>query len=327
MMRSLIDEILRRVDHGERVAICAIVRTRGSTPQARGATMLVLGDGRTLGTLGGGCVEAEVRSRAMQLMQDRASRLMSFKLDHDHTLDDGLVCGGTMDVAVQVIESAEDARSWREAGEQLAAKRVATVTMRVSDEQGSVLEFAHALAPTPTVIIAGAGHVGRALGEIAQRADFDLVVIDDRPDYASPDRFPAGTTCVVGEVEQELSRWAIDENSYVVIVTRGHRRDGRALAAVIASRAKYIGLIGSRRKIITILRDLLAAGVPREQLLRVRAPIGLDIGAITPGEIAVSIAAELIAVRRGLGDAPAVTPMRISPKLLDEESPHPRQEE
>src|SRR5262245_14012666 len=112
-MQILIDEILRRADHNEPVAVCAVVRTRGSTPQRKGAMMLVLGDGRTLGTLGGGCVEAEVRARTMQLMQGRESRLLTFKLDHDYGWDDGLVCGGTMDVAIQVIISHDQSDAWR----------------------------------------------------------------------------------------------------------------------------------------------------------------------------------------------------------------------
>jgi xanthine dehydrogenase accessory factor len=145
--------------------------------------------------------------------------------------------------------------------------------------------------------------------------DFDVTVIDDRPDYASADRFPAGVTCRVGEIDHELAQAKIGPSTYAVIVTRGHRNDGRALAAVIHSRAKYIGLIGSKRKVLAIFEDLLSRGVSREVLAKVHAPIGLDVGAVTPGEIAVSIAAELIAVRRGAA-LPAGA-MRVTASLLD----------
>jgi xanthine dehydrogenase accessory factor len=164
------------------------------------------------------------------------------------------------------------------------------------------------------LIIAGAGHVGRALGKIAGDVGFQLTVIDDRADYACGQWFP-GAKCVVGEIDLELSRCEIDARTYIVIVTRGHKNDGRALAAVVRSPAAYIGLIGSKRKVHTILTDLHAHGVSIEQLARVHAPIGLEISAVTPAEIAVSIAAELIAIRRGRGDVPA-TPMKATEAQL-----------
>jgi xanthine dehydrogenase accessory factor len=157
--------------------------------------------------------------------------------------------------------------------------------------------------------------VGCALARIAHELKFRVVVIDDRPDLASEQRFP-GATRIVGEIETELARFPADGETYVVIVTRGHRHDGRALAAAVGLKARYVGLIGSKRKIVTILEDLQRQGVPREQLERVHAPIGLDIGATTPAEIAVSIAAELIAVRRGVSSPPA-QPMRLTEVQLN----------
>jgi xanthine dehydrogenase accessory factor len=139
--------------------------------------------------------------------------------------------------------------------------------------------------------------------------DFRVTVIDDRPEFASADRFPKAT-CIVGEIETELSRQPIDASTYIVIVTRGHRNDGQALRAVINSNAKYIGLIGSKAKVKTIFDDLVAQGVSAEKLLRVHAPIGLNIGSVSVPEIAVSIAAELVAVRRGR-DNTAAKPMKL----------------
>jgi xanthine dehydrogenase accessory factor len=145
----------------------------------------------------------------------------------------------------------------------------------------------------------------------------EVSVIDDRSDCASAERFPSAANRVVGDIETELSRWPIDARTYVVIVTRGHRHDGRALAAVINSNARYIGLIGSKRKVVTIFQDLLSQGVALERLEKVHAPIGLEIGAMTVPEIATSIAAELIAVRRGRGGEPA-GPLKFDPARLRE---------
>jgi xanthine dehydrogenase accessory factor len=312
---ELIDQILLRSGRGEPVALCAIVRTGGSTPQAKGAAMLVLEDGQTLGTLGGGCVEAEVRKRALELIQSRQSRLLTFRLDHDYGWDDGLICGGVMDVAVQVIDSPASAGQFEVVKEEHAAGRGAVLEMTVTDEKGAAKKFAVPLARAETLIIAGGGHVGMALGQLAAKLDFHLTVIDDRSDYASPARF-ADANCIVGDIETELRRLTINEQTYVVIVTRGHNHDGKALAAAIGRGAKYIGLIGSRRKVHTIFRDLHERGVSREELAKVHAPIGLEIGALTPAEIAVSIMAELVAVRRGKGNA-VVLPMKVGEAQLD----------
>jgi xanthine dehydrogenase accessory factor len=277
--------------------------------------MVVLRDGRTLGTIGGGCVEAEVRTRALEHLSSRTPKLLTFKLDHDLGYDDGLVCGGTMDVTIEIVDSPPQAEPLRRAREVLAAGREVAVTVTVPDESGNPVTFERALAPVPTLVIAGAGHVGEALAAVAQRIGFRVVVIDDRADLANAKRFP-GVTCVVGEVETELAKFPIGEHTYVAIVTRGHRHDGRALAAVVGSPARYVGLIGSKRKVITIFEDLHRQGVPREQLERVHAPVGLDIGAVTPAEIAVSIAAELIAVRRRSTSAAATAGMRLAPAQL-----------
>ena len=296
-MLDLIGQVVRRASAGEPVAVCVVARTRGSTPQKAGAAMLVLQSGQTLGTLGGGCVEAEVRTRALELISARESRLLTFRLDQDYGWDDGLVCGGVMEIAVQTVASAEDAATWEAAASDLRRGREAHVVMKVRNEANEVVTAAHRFDPTPRLVIAGAGHVGGALASVAHTIGFDVTAIDDRPDCVSADRFPHAER-IVGDIESELRRLSPGPHTYVVIVTRGHRHDAAALAAIVGSSARYIGLIGSRRKAITILESLRAEGVPAEQLARVHTPIGLRIGAVTPGEIAVSIAAEIVAVRR-----------------------------
>lgn len=311
-MRALCTEIIRRCSAGEMLALCVVVNARGSTPQKQGAKMLVLAGGTTIGTLGGGCVEAEVRKRALELLSRGESKLLSFRLDHDYGWDDGLVCGGVMDIAVQLLRQPSDAEPFDKLAGSIDAGQsdIFELTYR-ADETASWSTYREPIEPPPRLIIAGAGHVGHALAALAQSLRFELTVIDDRADMVSADRFPHATQRIIGDIEIELSRLALTDRSYVVIVTRGHRHDGQALGAVVRSAARYIGLIGSRRKIKRILEDLSEQGVPREMLERVHAPIGLEIGAVTVPEIAISIAAELIAVRHGLQNHSA-SPLKIS---------------
>lgn len=307
-MFEIFDEAARRCAAGERVALCTVVDARGSTPQRRGARMLVLGNGRTLGTLGGGCVEAEVRKRALELLVggQAAAPSMTFKLDHDLGWDDGMWCGGMLDVHVQLLD-APDAVAMREHADVLRAGRPVRVTI-------AGINFVEEIEPAPRLLIAGAGHVAQALASLAGQVGFVISVIDDRADFASKERFPDAQAICVGDVDIELPKLGIDANTYIVIVTRGHHRDAAALRAVIASDARYIGMIGSRRKVRTVLGQLFDDGVPRERLYCVHAPIGLEIGAVSTAEIAVSILAELIAVRRGV-ESPAA--MRIRREDLD----------
>jgi xanthine dehydrogenase accessory factor len=311
-MRPILEEIFTRCNAGERVALCTVVSTRGSTPQAKSAKMLVVADGKTIGTLGGGCVEAEVRKQALALLSADESKLLEFNLNSDYGWDDGLICGGIMDVFIQVLDHARAGDLYR-LRDALLAEQSAQFSFKFprGDSCGHYVED---LGPPPMLLIAGAGHVGQALAQIAAKIDFRVTVVDDRSDYASPERFPDAIR-IIGNIESELRRFPIDASTYVVIVTRGHRNDGQALAAIIHSPAAYIGLIGSKTKIKLIMSDLHAAGVATEKLLGVHAPIGLDIGAITVPEIAISIAAELVAARRGQLNQPA-RPLKMDPSEL-----------
>ena len=295
-MVELFENISRRCVAGECVALCTVIDARGSTPQVRGARMLVTAAGQVMGTLGGGCVEAEVRQRAMAMLlgdADAAAEAtpMSFRLDHDHGWDDGMWCGGILDVHVERLAGEVDAQRFAAIADDLRAGRAATVTI-------AAVGFSETIEPSPPLVIAGAGHVAGALAPLAFALGFAVTVVDDRPDVLSPRRF-VGCTLVCGTIDLELKKLPIDERTFVVVVTRGHHRDAAAVAAVIDSPAKYVGMIGSKRKVRTILGQLAADGVSRDRLAAVHAPIGLEIGAVTVEEIAVSIAAELIAVRRG----------------------------
>jgi xanthine dehydrogenase accessory factor len=246
------------LQRGEAVALVTIVRARGSTPQRTGAKMLVFADGRTVGTIGGGCYENEAFWKAREALSSGKPALLHFELNDDFAQENGLVCGGQMDVHVDP------------------------------------------LAPTPRLYIIGAGHVGQHLGRMAAEAGFRVHVVDDREKFANADRFPAAHEIIVADLAEWLHAADIPPSAYVAVVTRGHRHDLDALRALAARDLRYLGLIGSRAKVVRIFDALAAEGMPPECLARVHAPIGLSIGAVTPAEIAISIVAEMIAVRRGV---------------------------
>ena len=301
----VLEALVADARQGRPVALCTVVRTRGSTPQTAGAALLLRADYSTLGTLGGGCVEAEVRRRAFQWLQDGRSGLLDFQLNHDYGWDDGLICGGHMVIAVVPITAGTDVAPFS-AALATARRREPTFVPLLIEHDGRRLEYRLHLEVPPTLLIAGAGHVGHALAQLAPGLGFHVVVNDDRADYASRERFDERVELIVGDIHRTLRDYPLDAGTYVVIVTRGHRHDHQALEAVIRRPAAYVGLIGSRRKATLILRDLASAGVPPEQIQRVHTPIGLPLGAVTVPELAVSIAAEIVQVRR-----------QSSPKLVE----------
>ncbi|MFQ5414719.1 MAG: XdhC family protein [Phycisphaerae bacterium] len=306
---EVLETVLREVDAGRRAALCAVVATRGSTPQPAGAMICVDEAARLTGTLGGGCVEADVRRKAHAMLTAAATTsaadgragargaVLTFALDNDFGYEDGMICGGEMDVAVCVWAPGDPVQPLRDAGHALGDGRGATLTLPVVGPDG-VLEYRIRVDAEPRLVIAGAGHISRVLAGLMLPLGFRVHVVDDRGDYACAKRFPPPIETVVGDIASTLEAWPADDNTYFVIVTRGHRHDERALGAVLRLRARYVGMIGSRRKIAVIFDDLRRTGATDDELARVRAPIGLDIHAITTDEIALSIAAELVAVRR-----------------------------
>jgi xanthine dehydrogenase accessory factor len=252
------------LDRGEEAALVTIVSSRGSTPQRVGAKMLVFADGRTVGTIGGGCYENDAFWKARDVLATRRPVMLHYDLNDDFAEESGLICGGQMDVFIEPIE------------------------------------------PAPRLYIVGAGHVGFHLARLARTVGFRIHVVDDREKFANAARFPDADEVVVDDIAAWLHKAAVPANAYAVIVTRGHRHDLDALRALAARDLRYVGLIGSKAKVKRIYDALLAESMPGECLRRVHAPIGLDIGAVTPQEIAVSILAELIAVKRGRIDDPRV---------------------
>ena len=249
-----VGEALRR---GEPASLVTIIRTEGSTPQRVGAKMVVFADGRTVGTIGGGCYENDAFWKARQALETRKSEVVRYELSDDIAEESGLICGGQMEVYIEPIEAA------------------------------------------PHLYLVGAGHVAYHLARAAGDVGFHVHVLDDREKFANPERFPAAVEIAVDAIPDWLAQASFTANAYVVILTRGHRYDLDALRALVPHQLRYLGLIGSRAKVARLYEALHAEGVAPERLAHVHAPVGLAIGAVTPQEIAVSILAELIAVKYG----------------------------
>jgi len=273
---DIFEEIVRVRREGRRAALATIVHTNGSIPSYESSRMLVYEDGHIAGTVGGGCVEAEVWAAAKEVLRTEAPRKMTFSLNHDAAYDNGLICGGTLEIFVEPI------------------------------------------LPQPRLYVFGGGHVSVALARAAHTVGFAIGVVDDREAFANRERFPMAQE-IYTSFEEAFAKIQPGPSTYLAIVTRGHKDDLRVLAWAVTTDARYIGMIGSKRKVLSVYKALEAQGVPAEKLQKVHAPVGLEIGALTPEEIAVSITAELIAVRRNATGAPhkTIQPKTASPALAD----------
>ncbi len=362
MQLEVTREMVRLLEVGERFVLASLVDAHGSTPQKVGARLLVRTDGSTIGTLGGGCIEAEVWEKAKEAFGDGRPLALDFTLNEDIAVDYGLACGGTEQILVDPTYTAEDLPLVRDMltgaegarrgvvvsvveGESPASKLAVwedgATTGDLAADQEAALElarrlveaprpkptlvklasgttvFADVFAEPPEIVIIGGGHVGRSLATVAHFVGYKIAVIDDRTDFANSERFPEAAAVIAGDIEEAIEGYPTTRNSSIVIVTRGHKYDYQALAAAARSNAGYIGLMGSRRKVALIYRQLMEDGVPEERLRDIHAPIGLDIGAISPEEIAVSIVAEITMDRLGGHGGP----MRASDALITKARP------
>ena len=253
---DVFDELIRLRKLGQKCALATIVQVRGSIPSFESAKLLVREDGSIIGTIGGGCVEAEVWNAAREVISTEIPKHMSFSLGQEAAYDNGLICGGQLDIFVECI------------------------------------------TPQPAALIFGAGHISKSLAKVLDLSGFRVSVIDNREAFANRDRFPEAAEIHADEYEELFPKLNINESSYIVIVTRGHRDDMRVLRWAVTTPARYIAMIGSKRKVLSVIRELEKEGIPPNAFERVYAPMGLEIGAISPAEIAISVGAEMIAMRR-----------------------------
>ncbi|HPD15534.1 MAG TPA: XdhC family protein [Planctomycetota bacterium] len=335
--------IVELADRGQRFAVAVVLEAEGSSPVGVGAKAAIAAGGVLRGTVGGGAVEAEAQRRAAEAIATGRPLMFRFTLFGRAVGDASPICGGRMRLLVDptaarhrdAYAAAAAARRCRQRGALVTHLRgaepceVAVEFLRadaVPPEQDlpgaeavrTVLEaeqpalfaeegreaLVEPLIPRPVLVIVGGGHVGQAVAAQADLVGFEVVVMDDRPEFTRPELFPAGAATCCGPVAERLADFPFAGDTYVVIVTRGHQHDAEALAACLRRPAAYVGMIGSRRKVALMRDDFIQSGrATPEEFARVYAPIGLDIGAATVPEIAASIVAQLIAVRR-TGRAP-----------------------
>ncbi|HEY6343760.1 MAG TPA: XdhC/CoxI family protein [Bryobacteraceae bacterium] len=253
---DIYDEIVRLRKLGQKCALATIVQVRGSIPSYESAKLLVREDGSMMGTVGGGCVEAEVWNAAREVIDTEKPKNLSFSLGQDAAYDEGLICGGQLNIFVEPV------------------------------------------IPQPQAFIFGGGHVSKSISKVATIAGFSTIIVDNREAFANPERFPDADATYAEEYEDVFPKLPVTASSYLIIVTRGHRDDMRVLRWAVTTQARYIAMIGSKRKTISVIHELEHEGFPRDAFERIFAPMGLEIGAQSPEEIAISVVAEMIAVRR-----------------------------
>ncbi|OGG57103.1 MAG: hypothetical protein A3F84_00200 [Candidatus Handelsmanbacteria bacterium RIFCSPLOWO2_12_FULL_64_10] len=365
-MQDIFKEALEIVARGERAALSTIVSSKGSLPMSKKAKMLIKPDNRIVGTVGGGCLEADVWAEGRRVLETGVPTLQLFILTEKHAGENGLNCGGNVEIFTEPVTAERsrpileeivrlkredqsailatlvsggseevpskllirkdgttfgtlgspslDLRVRQEIGDEIDENLLKVLSVEVETPAGpkEVRVFLESIVPEPTLYLFGGGHVSLQIARIAKIVGFRIVVMDDRPMFANRERFPEADETLVLDMETCLDHLEVDEQSYLVAVTRGHQHDKPVIRQAVRTNAKYIGMIGSRRKIALMWKQLEEEGIPRARLEEVHAPIGLDIGADNPEEIAVSVVAELIAVRRAGGK-----PVHIETKVRE----------
>lgn len=337
-MQYILDSLISKLEHGESAVIAAIIRSSGSAPRSSGARMMVSQGGSLLGTLGGGSLEGICLIRSKELLLTRDEHLfaeLQFDLSNSSAAEEGMVCGGEVSVLLQKI-TPQSLQSFKKLREDFHAGERAIMLTRLPVEgeapenyflhgerqsevpqslQTEILRknrrskyltshegqhyFVEPLNQATTVYLLGAGHVALATAELADFTGFEVVVMDDREEFASVDRYPkAREVVVLDSFDNCLPR--LTSGDFVVIVTRGHLHDRDVLAQALRTDAGYIGMIGSTKKRKGVYNSLLEEGFTQESLQRVYSPIGLSIGGDTPEEIGLSIVAEMVKVRAGM---------------------------
>lgn len=300
-MSTFYEQLVAVMAEGEPFALGIISEIKGSSPQKKGAKALFFADGRIIGTLGGGCLEAEIQDRARRALRTQTPAAFELVLDHDFGWDDGLICGGKV-CGVILPRASEAPELWHE-----LAQRERTLTWGVKadfsvarapihQEEGWL--YRETLAPACALWIAGSGHVAQAVAPLAMQLDFDVTVFDDRPAFANHQFFPKRTTFRVGAWEELLGELLPPKPALGLIVTRGHQRDALVLSRWIHQPFAFLGMIGSRRKKRLIFEQFIEDQIATAaELARVACPVGIEIGSQTVPEIGVSIVAQLVQTR------------------------------
>ena len=326
-MRALLRQVVHSLERGQDAELVTVLASAGSTPRGTGAVLAVFPDGTGVGTVGGGNVEYEAQKLASKLLETGENALRDFRFVQGDAASLGMVCGGDVTLHFHYLDASDShtaavfralldatagsADTWlvrKLDGAAVTAMGLAdrTGTKYIENVPAGLLEsraafregwFALPAVRGGKVYIFGGGHVSQALVPAIAAVGFRPVVYDDRPEFADPVRFPRAEAVLCGPFTALAEKIKVTPDDYVVIMTRGHQADYEVLTQTLRSGAKYIGCIGSKKKLAFCRDRLLAAGFTAEEYARVHAPIGLAIGAETPEEIAVSVTAEMIAVR------------------------------
>lgn len=306
-MNGIFTTLLYEMEKHHDTVLCTIIADSGSTPRGMGAQMLVGEKGLLCGTIGGGAVEGQSIELGKKLLQERRSTVHEYKLHHNDTEDIGMVCGGDVTVHLQFI--AADDPAWQKlAGEilrRIALRQPVWLVLALDGgtpalQDTAETDSAHAALPLPIgerAILFGAGHCSLALCPLLTTVGFRVTVVDDRPELVTRERFPTADAVVCCDLDHLADAVPVGGEDYVVVMTNGHSHDFAVQEQVLRGQYAYIGVIGSRAKTASVNARLRAAGIREEAIAAVHTPIGTAIKAVTPEEIAVSIAGEMICVR------------------------------
>lgn len=352
MNGEVLREAARRLGLGERVGVATVVATRGSTPQKASARLVVTAAGEVQGTLGGGAVEAEVIRETRQRLDGNGPLVREYPLSTGTdewglacggtmvvliealgpeargwlqaalgalegeplavvTVLDGAWAGARVVVREQSLEGGLEDPALLAEAEALGRRALATEQPELA-AVGTVRLWAEPFGPEPHLVVVGAGHIGKALAALGRLLGVRVTVLDDRPQFANPERFPEADRVVAAPVGAALAACRLTARSAVVVAMRTHDLDYEAVRAAVETPARYVGLVGSRRKAILVAERLAQEGVAPDRIRALRSPVGLDLGARTPAEIALSILAEWLMLRQG-GTG---VPLRLDDALL-----------
>jgi xanthine dehydrogenase accessory factor len=337
-MRAALEVCRRWAEEGSQVAAASVVAATGSTPRREGSRLLVSSAGDIWGSVSNGCVEGDVTAHAARVLATGRSHLAAYGISDEFAFSVGLSCGGSIQVFVEdwtelpgllagvlaegfvgalatVVEGRGEGahglldrdRGWvagdlpASLGERLAPEAAAAVDAErcplVASEGSRV--FLETISPRPRLLVFGAGHAAEVLTPLAAAAGFRVTVCDPRPALAVREKYPAAAEVLVGWPDQLLPAVAPDRRTFAVVLAHDPKIEIPLLPLLLAGPVRYIGILGSRRTHAARVERLTAEGWPTDQVARLRGPVGLDIGAVTPEEVAVSIVAQLVAVRRG----------------------------
>lgn len=330
-MKAFVQSVCELVEQDEPFVMATVVESSGSTPRSSGAKMIVRADGSIVGTVGGGLVEAQACRDGRAMLdadeEDGVVRLVFVDMTQELAANSDMICGGGLSVLLEMVEpDGECALMYHKLGDLLRRGVRSALATRLEDKDGlravkhviltgptenetpvfekddNGMSLVEPIIPPAPLYIFGAGHVSLFTARVGAMIGFRTVVLDDREDFANRERFPeADEVVVLGSFDGCCDHLNVDEESFIIIVTRGHLHDRNVLAEALRTKAKYVGMIGSSKKRDKIYASLLEDGFTQQDIDRCHCPIGLSIGGQTPEEIAVSIAAELIQVRSGQG--------------------------